>query len=451
MSISGLTATVGTASAPQTFTVSGVNLTSGVTVTAPAGFEVSNGGANYAGLLTLSPIDGTLENTTVSVRISDSANSGGINGTILIQSDAVEESVSVLGVVGSSAAFVVGSNFSTFTTTLGTPSAVQTFTVSGANLSGDVTVAAPSGFEVSIDGSSFSSSLALMPSNGAVSASISVRIAAATPVGSPSGNITVSSSGAQDIAVAMSGKVDPVPPALSTSGTLTSFTTTEGTASSVQAFTVSGSNLTGNVTVAAPSGFEVSIDGSSFSTSLALTPSSGTVSASISVRVASAAPSGSLSGNVSVSAEGAASKTVSVNATVTAMPRINVVGSLIPFDAISGTASAEQTLQLSGSNLTGNVTITVPTRFEVSSGSGQPFASSLTINPISGSIVNQSIFVRLAAAPVGNYSGDVGFSTSSASAINVAVSGTVVPPPTIDGVAKFVNFSSTQGSASASQ
>ena len=281
MSISGLTATVGTASAPQTFTVSGANLTSGVTVTAPAGFEVSNGGVNYAALLTLSPIDGTLENTTVSVRISDSANSGGINGTILIQSDAVEESVSVLGVVGSSAAFTVGSNFSAFTTTLGTPSAVQTFAVSGANLSGDVTVAAPSGFEVSIDGSSFSSSLALMPSNGAVSASISVRIAAATPVGSPSGNITVSSSGAQDIEVAMSGKVDPVPPALSTSGTLTSFTTTEGTASSIQTFTVSGSNLTGGVTVTAPSGFEVSNNGSSFSSSLALTSSSGAVSASI--------------------------------------------------------------------------------------------------------------------------------------------------------------------------
>jgi hypothetical protein len=167
--------------------------------------------------------------------------------------------------------------------------------------------------------------------------------------------------------------------------------------------------------------------------------------------VAAAAPSGSLRGNITVSTAGVASKTLSVNATVTAMPRINVVGSLVPFSAISGTASAEQTLQLSGANLTGHVTIAVPTRFEVSPGSGQPFASSLTINPVSGSVVNQSIFVRLAAAPVGNYAGDLGFSTSGASEIKVAVSGTVVPAPTVNGSANFTTFSSIQGSASASQ
>jgi len=452
-SLNGLTATDGTASAPQTFTVSGANLTGDVTVTASAGFEVSNGGVDYSELITLSPNDGTLESTTVSVRISNLANSGSITGRILIRSEAVEDGVDVTGFVGSSPAVAVVSNFSAFTTILGTPSAVQTFTVSGANLSDNVTVAAPSGFEVSIGGSSFSTSLALTPSSGAVLASISVRIAAATPVGTPSGNITVSSSGAQDKLAAVSGKVDPVPPALSTSGTLTPFTTTEGIASSVQTFTVSGSNLTGDVTVTAPSGFEVSIGGSSFSTSLALTPSSGSVSeSSISVRVAATAPSGPLPGNVTVSSTGVTPKTVAVSATVTGLPQINLEGSLVPFSAISGTASAEQTLQLSGANLTGNVTIVVPERFEVSPRSGQPFASGiLTIVRDSGSNVNQSILVRLAASPVGDYSGDLGFSTSGASEIKVAVSGTVVPPPTVNGSANFVTFNSIQGSASASQ
>ena len=323
--------------------------------------------------------------------------------------------------------------------------------MSGANLTGDVTVTAPSGFEVSNGGANYAGSLTLTPGAGTLaSTTISARLSAAASVGSPSGNITVSSGGASSKTVGVSGTVLPQP-SLSTSGTLTPFTTTEGTASSVQTFTVSGSNLTGNVSVAAPSGFEVSSNSSSFRSSLALTRSSGTVSASISVRVAATAPPGPLPGNITVSTAGVASKTLSVNATVTAMPRINVVGSLVPFSAISGTASAEQTLQLSGANLTGNVTIVVPTRFEVSPRSGQPFASSLTINPVSGSVVNQSIFVRLAAAPVGNYAGDLGFSTSGASAIKVAVSGTVVPPPTVNGSANFTTFSSIQGSASASQ
>ena len=451
-SLNGLTATEGAASTPQTFTLSGANLTADVTVTAPPGFEVSNGGVNYDELLTLTPNDGALENTTVSVRISDSANSGAVTGAILIQSGTVEDRVSVTGFVGSSAAVVVVSNFSVFTTTVGTPSDVQTFTVSGANLSGGVIVAAPEGFELSQGGVDYGDTLELTPNAGSLLATlISVRIAAATPVGSPSGNITVSSSGAQKT-IAVGGKVDPVPPALATAGTLAPFSTTEGTASSAQTFTVSGSNLTGNVTVTAPSGFEVSSNGTSFSSSLALTPSSGAVSASISVRVAAAAPSGSLSGNITVSTAGVTSKTVSVSATVTAMPRINVEGSLVPFSAISGTASAEQTLQLSGSNLTGNVTIAVPDRYEVSRGGGQPYtSSSLIITPVSGSIVNQSIFVRLAAAPVDNYAGDLGFSTPGASAIKVAVSGTVVPPPTVNGSASFVTFNATQGSASASQ
>jgi len=450
---SPFSATQGAASAVQTFTVSGANLTGNVTIAAPANFEVSIDGANFFALRTLASNNGSLAVSSVFARITATAPVGAVSGNFTVSSaGATSQIVAVSGSVVPPPLITTNGTLAAFSTTAGTASATQSFTVSGANLTGDVTVTAPSGFEMSNGGSSYADSITLTPSAGALAGTtISVRLSAAASVGSPSGNITVSSGGASGKTVGVIGTVVPAP-SLSTSGALISFATTEGTASSVQTFTVSGANLTGGVTVTAPSGFEVSNNGSSFSSSLALTSSSGAVSASISVRVAAAAPSGSLSGNISVSAAGVTSKTVSVNATVTAMPRIDVVGSLVLFSAISGTASAEQTLQLSGANLTGNVTIVVPERFEVSPGSDQPFASgSLTINPVSGSKVNQSIFVRLAAAPVGNYSGDLGFSTSGASAIKVAVSGTVVPAPTVNGSANFVTFSSIQGSASASQ
>ncbi|NBT35802.1 MAG: DUF5011 domain-containing protein [Betaproteobacteria bacterium] len=95
-----------------------------------------------------------------------------------------------------------------FTTTAGTASTAQTFSVAGSNLTADVTVTAPAGFEVSKDGTNYASSQTLTQSAGAVgSTTISVRIAAATAQGSPSGNVTLASTGATTANVAVSGTV----------------------------------------------------------------------------------------------------------------------------------------------------------------------------------------------------------------------------------------------------
>jgi pectinesterase len=64
-------------SATQTYTLGGVNLTGNVTVTPPAGYEVSaNGGSNWytnASPLVLTPTTNTLANTTISVRLNAAA------------------------------------------------------------------------------------------------------------------------------------------------------------------------------------------------------------------------------------------------------------------------------------------------------------------------------------------------------------------------------------------
>jgi|GEM_PF-311784 len=79
------------------------------------------------------------------------------------------------------------------------------FSASGSNLSTDITVTAPSGFEVSTSsGSGYSSSLTLTQSSGTVSATtIYVRLAAADSAGSYSGNAVLSSTGATTMNVAI--------------------------------------------------------------------------------------------------------------------------------------------------------------------------------------------------------------------------------------------------------
>ena len=98
---------------------------------------------------------------------------------------------------------------SAFTTTAGTASTAQTFAVTGSNLTADVTVTAPAGFEVSKDGTNYASSQILTQSAGVVaSTTISVRIAASTVAGSlASANVTLTSTGATPANVAVSGTV----------------------------------------------------------------------------------------------------------------------------------------------------------------------------------------------------------------------------------------------------
>jgi subtilisin-like proprotein convertase family protein len=75
-----LTTTVGTPSAPQSFSVSGARLTGGLTVTAPAGLEVSlAAGSGYATSLDLAATDGAVALTTVYARLAATAPLGNYN------------------------------------------------------------------------------------------------------------------------------------------------------------------------------------------------------------------------------------------------------------------------------------------------------------------------------------------------------------------------------------
>ena len=86
--------------------------------------------------------------------------------------------------------------------TTGTASDAKGITVTAYNLTGNVTVYAPTGYEVSAtSGGSYASTLTLTPSSGVVSTTIYLRIAAATIFANPTGTVTLSTSGLANTSV----------------------------------------------------------------------------------------------------------------------------------------------------------------------------------------------------------------------------------------------------------
>jgi hypothetical protein len=102
----------------------------------------------------------------------------------------------------------VSGNLTLFTTSNGTASANQTFSASGGNLTGNLSISTPPNFEISMNGTAYFGSLSLVPANGTVANTpLYVRIAASAPVGTPSGLILLSSANATTQTLTVNGNV----------------------------------------------------------------------------------------------------------------------------------------------------------------------------------------------------------------------------------------------------
>jgi hypothetical protein len=262
-----------------------------------------------------------------------------------------------------------------FSAIAGSPSDPQSFTVLGFGLTTTISVTIPPGFEISADGVSYSTSLSLPSAGGTVY----MRISASATIGSsPSGSIALASSPALIRTVAVSGAVTAAnSPAVSCSPTaLTGFTTYAGSVSTVQTITVSGVYLTDSVVVTAASGYEVSSDNISFSSSVPITQSGGTLGGTpVYVRVAGTASVGALSGNAaSVSSVGSPVVNVSGSGTVST-PSFTLLLSPNPVNeaaSSTGTVSIPQAriADLAVSLLSANTSaVTVPLSVTIPAGS----------------------------------------------------------------------------------
>jgi len=98
-----LTTTYGTASSSTTFNVSGVYLTSTVSVSAPSGFEISADNTNFDSSVTLTPSSGTLPSTSLYLRLTATAVAGGSYNaqTITVSSGGAASAMTTTAVSGS--------------------------------------------------------------------------------------------------------------------------------------------------------------------------------------------------------------------------------------------------------------------------------------------------------------------------------------------------------------
>lgn len=412
--------------------------------------------------------------------------SGGFEGT----GNDIIVNGTVTSTGGSPAISVSPSSLTGFSTTSGTPSASQSYTLSGSNLSpasGNITVTAPTDFEVSLDNSSFSASVNVAYTGGTVSSTtVYTRIASTASAGAPSGNISNAGGGATAQMVAVDGSVttpitacselfiseyheaasgnekyieifNPTGSAVTLTGTYDLVVYSNGNTNVSNTLSLAGSVPAYGIVYAANSSAAlaagaIATDGSMMGFNgndvIALRKNGtnidvvGTIGSS-----ANFAQNVYLRRNVTVDqpvttynasewTSGAANDVSDLgsytNDCVPAIPFLTASPtSLTGFQTSSGTASASQNFSLTGSDLTpasGNLTVAAPTGFEVST-NNSTFAASVNVS-YSGGSASQTIYVRIAsAASAGNPSGNVTCSGGGATAVNVAVDGNVCPAP----------------------
>jgi len=115
--------------------------------------------------------------------------------------------------------------------------------------------------------------------------------------------------------------------ATTATGTITACAGTASVSPQIEQFTVSGSNLTGNITATAPAGFELSLTvGSGYGNSVTIPQNGGTTAnTAVYVRSAASDPTGNISGNVTLTSAGAVNQTIAVAGVVNALPTVNAV------------------------------------------------------------------------------------------------------------------------------
>lgn len=203
------------------------------------------------------------------------------------------------------------------------PSDEKEFSVSGENLTADITVTAPTNFEVSLtSGGTFTDAVTLTQAGGAVaSTSVYVRLKSGLGVNTYSGDATMTSTDADDKTVAVSGEVSPADPQFYYTAFLDdlNYLLSEGGPSAEDTFTVEGLFLTDNLVITAPANFEVSLTtAAGFSDAINVVPSSGIISeTTIYVRLKAGLDAGAYTGDIVLSSTGVAdNKTITVNGNV---------------------------------------------------------------------------------------------------------------------------------------
>jgi gliding motility-associated-like protein len=296
------------------------------------------------------------------------------------------------------------------TSCAGSPSTSnQTFYIQASSLAADVIVTPPVGFEVSafsnftnVGTSASPLTLAYLPSTQftGMGKQLYVRIAASAS-GTPNGNITISSTGATDVNVSISGTVGPPAPTV-TVGSVASITT-QATSFSLP-FTTTGSPNQYTVTPDYNGRIMSSFNGMSYmNQAISSSPVSINTTGGGGMLVAGTYD---FIMNVTNSTAGciSANSPFTVTVTTPVVPSLSASATLTSFSTCAGVASAGQAVNLTGTNLGNAISVRPPAGFEVSNTSNfssvytrsTPF---LTLNTTAG-VLSTTFYIRLSAATI---------------------------------------------------
>lgn len=465
-SLTGFGYTVGGSSTAQSFTVSGVNMTAGVLVTAPTNFEVSSDNSTFVPSYTVGAA-GTIAGTLVYVRAISGLNAATYSGNVTLTSaGADQKNVSVNAVVvgpiiNTSVGTLTGLNYGIDNG----PSAQQSFTVSSSNLSTDVTITAPTNFEISLSSDTgFGSSVSA--TQNTVNIPVYVRLVAGLGLNSYSGNISLASTDASTINVAVSGTVGSPIINLTRVAIVISTHENYGVAPVNQHSTaVTGSYLTNDITVTCPSTFVMSTTTGVFTlgtTSLTIPVVNGSPATTTVYYQLAAGLNGDIYQGNTTFTSGSTTNTAGLTAYVDGGSRImgtdintKIISSISGLNAYLDIApTIEKYMIITGSGLTSDITITPSAEFEISLTSGSGFLPlPLTVTPSSGSVSATSIYVRLKNGfSLGSVTGTLTLTATNANTRTISLSGTVTNQPTINiSSTSLVGFAATASSPSAEQ
>lgn len=338
----------------------------------------------------------------------------------------------------------------------GSTSTAQSFTVTAVGASSSISVSAPSGFEVSSDGTTYGTTATIASTGGTLYARFSPSSGTG---GTGTVNITLTS-GALSANVAVQGFAYSTEP---TSQSTISFGTVDGNSIVVNLATAgNGSNhlivaksgsavdwtptdltdytsaTNANYGTATDQGsgnkvvYNGTLTGNGVVTVQGLTPGATYHFAVYDFNIGSAGTQNYLTSSPGTGSQATAST-----------PTLVLSKSSLAFgNAVVNSTSAEQTFTLSGSYLTGypgNLTVTAPTGFEVSLSSGSGFTSSVSVPYSSATLAATTIYARFKPTSVASYSSvNIACTGGGAGEEDVAVTGTgiAVPAPTSLAVAQ---------------
>ncbi len=295
-------------------------------------------------------------------------------------------------------------------TNIGSNSASQSFTASGTDLTDDITVTAPAEFEVSLtEVGGYGNSVTLSPTGGTVANTTIYARFSPTSAGNKTGNIILSSTGAADVNVAVSGEaifIPPTPTITTSTNALTAFPNTNINGhSTAQNFTVSGTDIISGIGISAPTHFEISItEGTGYSNTLYLPASGGTVPNTTIYARFSPTVTGLKAGTIELGSTGATSKYITVSGVAFPAANLNFnCSSMRPAAASVGNSGKAMALPVYGSNLYHDVIVTGSTNFEVSLAETSGFGNQVTLTPAGDGTLNTDIYVRYTPQTVGDH------------------------------------------------